>query len=1344
MRLGVVGARVAVLAAALLSSTTCQVTDLLKPAGLERIALTYASDSVLVVGDTTRASVTVKVNGATSEGARLQFESSNSDMVEADGDVLVPKQRGTVTLTVSLVGSTLPRSAPSLTQKLLVVADTVTVDSASVRLASLGDTVTLAATARDALGAAIAGATAHWSSSDTNAVTVTPAGRLAAKANGTTTVRAMVDRDTALVPVTVTQVLTKWTFEPASLRIDALTATGSAVATGHDARGNAIAALAPATWTIGDATIASVAADGSITALKNGATWLFAARGAIRDSVAVTVAQRATLVAVNPKPAPPVTSLGGQVQLTARAFDRKAVEIQGVAPSWLTLDPTLARVGSDGLVTALGTGTAHIVAALDQGADTVSVVISNDPASITVAPDSALATSVGDTLVFRAVARNGRGDSVAATFTWRTPDSTIVKLLSDGRVIALAVGTARAIATVGSKADTGLAKVTNVPTLIDITPASRAYTSLGDIDTLLVTITNARGATLPRGAVTWASDEPLIARVTSAGIVTARDTGETVVRATSGAVTDSVRVTVQNLPASIVIGGPPVDTLTAIGQTLTLAVDVRNARGAPILNYPVAWRSANRLAVDTVRPTGEAQAVGWGTTRLIAAAGAAADTVDLAVQNPTRLYVNNAFFPAPRVGTMARPYARIQNAVDAAEAGDTVIVLRGLGRYSESVNLVRRIVLLGDQASFERSGRNFDSLPFISHDTGAYAIRAHTTAPVTIKYLAISHTLDGPALDADGSNVELAWVTVNPPGTVTSPIGRGFSIANSNAGSSVYLVRVYNVSGYGIRLYRVNGAILDRDSVDTVVPGADGSDGSGIRATGGTVSVSASFVRRTAGPMIHVDSTSNLVVSNSDLAGLQRMVRAVDVGITVINWNSLRIVTGPNENAQISYPDSLEMAVIEFIRPHGQESITDNTFTAEIRPCSPVWCAGDYPPRDFIAVQDRVGVNATNVGRNRFHGPGRVLLSRNSKTSMYDNHADSVTTFFEAAGNDIFWSEGDTVDASLNPCILARLEPWGVSPSGGQYSLSHAALKRCALYSGPGAIDVATSTSSTWLTLTSVRVTGLPAAVAGLRLQNGGALTVDSSAFEGGTGAGPVNAACNALTPCAGVRAEAYNVQITNSVITGFHTLPGLSVDHTTLLTLQNDAMHDNRFGLEIGADVAPILAAKATDVFDNDSAGLRYLGAAALTLPDSIWWGDGRGPRGPAYPIAAGDSIASVGGGAIILNPGLAPSHVGSQPAALRAVRGDAQTAAAGAILMKALTVRVVDAAGLPVAGVSVQFSVTGGGGSFGGPGNVTVTTNASGLAEAVLTLGSSPGTNTVKVSAGGVQDLSLTATGT
>ena len=1344
MRLFSPGARAALSGASIIAiTTTCQIADALKAPGVADVAVTFVGDTVLVVAAPVRPTIGVTANGAVYEGARVRLATSDTTIVAVRGDTLVPKRRGAVTLTATLESSALPRTPPGLTQALIVVADTVTLDSATVRLTSLGDTVTLVATARDAARAALSGVVARWASSDTAVVTVTTDGRLAARGNGSATVRAMVDRDTAAAAVTVAQALVRWTFEPASLRLDALAATGSVTATGRDARGAAIAALAPTAWSVGDPLVLTVSAPGQVTSLLNGATYLYAVRGSVRDSVSVTVAQRAVVLAVTPKPVPPVTSLGAQVQLIARAFDRRGVEIQAARPAWFSLDPAAVRVSTDGLVTALATGSARVVAALDAAADTATVVISNDPASVAIAPDSALATSLGDTLVFRAVARNGRGDSVAATFTWRTPDSAVVQLLADGRALARAVGTARVIATVGSRADTALARVTNVPVAIDITPASRSYASLGEVDTLPVTITNARGAALPRGAVTWTSDDATIARVTAGGIVTARDTGQTVIRATSGLVTDAVDVTVLNVPASIVIGAPATDTLTALGQSLTLPVDVRNARGAPIVNFPVAWTTSSRTTVDTVLPTGEAVAVGWGTTLLVAQAGSVADTMSLTVRNPTLLYVNNAVYQALRVGTFARPYAKIQDGVDAADAGDTVLVLYGLGRYSESVNLVRRIVLLGDATGFEQSGRDMRRLPLISHDTGVAAIRAHTTAPVTIKYLAITHTLDGPAIDADGSGLTVEWVAVNLPGTVTTITGRGIAIANSPSGASVSHSYVGSVTGYGIRVSNVSGGVNVRgNTVDGVNISLSGGDGSGLRLSGTPINADSNVIRRTSGPQIYVDNSADVLVSANDLMGASRLVRLVNVDRATVSANSLRAQQALGEGTFFSY-GGIDSAVVQVIQAHGAVSVSDNIFNSEVQSCSPVYCP--VLRRDFLSSSDRGGPGVTYVTRNSVHGANRVLFSSNETFSTAGNRADSVVGYYFAAGTDAIYSDGDTVRAAVGPCILASTDLSGVTGEG-LYSFKHGLLDGCALFYGPGAIEV--KVPNTQLSLLGMRVTGMPSTMTAVRVRSA-VLTADSSVFENGSNAAaPVNGLCGFL-PCAGVRAEAYSVDIRNSVISGFRGFPGLGVENTTSVSLRGNVVRENRIGVLIGegVTVASTSGPVVNDVFDNDSAGFSYTGGSPLTLPNEYWWGDGRGPRSGSNLAATGDTIVAANPVSLTVSAAAAPGHTGTQSAALRRVRGDGQSApaSAGAALAKAFTVRVVDADGLPVAGVSVQFSVTGGGGSFGGQGNVTRVTNASGLAEATLTPGTTPGGNTVRVSTGGgVRDITFTATGT
>ncbi len=189
---------------------------------------------------------------------------------------------------------------------------------------------------------------------------------------------------------------------------------------------------------------------------------------------------------------------------------------------------------------------------------------------------------------------------------------------------------------------------------------------------------------------------------------------------------------------------------------------------------------------------------------------------------------------------------------------------------------------------------------------------------------------------------------------------------------------------------------------------------------------------------------------------------------------------------------------------------------------------------------------------------------------------------------------------------------------------------------------------------------------------------------------------------------------------------------------LDSNLVSTNSIGIRLGA--LSSLSVHDNDVFDNAPAGVLNEFGPTITMLQT-WWGDGRGPRRLADPTATGDSLS---GNVSASSWDAGPLASGSGTAVLHSVRGDGQTGLRGVALAEAFTVRVVDAAGRPVSGISVTFKVTGGGGNFAGGGQLRVTTNASGLAEATLTLGTTPGTNTATATAGGLNTPTFTATGT
>ena len=96
-------------------------------------------------------------------------------------------------------------------------------------------------------------------------------------------------------------------------------------------------------------------------------------------------------------------------------------------------------------------------------------------------------------------------------------------------------------------------------------------------------------------------------------------------------------------------------------------------------------------------------------------------------------------------------------------------------------------------------------------------------------------------------------------------------------------------------------------------------------------------------------------------------------------------------------------------------------------------------------------------------------------------------------------------------------------------------------------------------------------------------------------------------------------------------------------------------------------------------------------------------------------------------------PQPPSSTATTLDKISGDNQQGVVNTILGRPFVVEVRDESSDPLEGVAVTFAIIAGGGTLSA---ISTTTNANGRAESWLTLGSSVGTNTVSVSAAGIQE--------
>ena len=144
---------------------------------------------------------------------------------------------------------------------------------------------------------------------------------------------------------------------------------------------------------------------------------------------------------------------------------------------------------------------------------------------------------------------------------------------------------------------------------------------------------------------------------------------------------------------------------------------------------------------------------------------------------------------------------------------------------------------------------------------------------------------------------------------------------------------------------------------------------------------------------------------------------------------------------------------------------------------------------------------------------------------------------------------------------------------------------------------------------------------------------------------------------------------------------------------------------------------------------------------------------REPVATVSHTETIASVvfspdgtvlAAGSITIELWETSGWTRSRPASIATISGDDQEGAAGGALANPLIVEVRDQYDRPLEGARVTFTVIGGGGSLGsGFTTETSTTGPDGRARIVLTLGSTPGKNTVEASISGLEVETFNAVG-
>jgi uncharacterized protein YjdB len=319
------------------------------------------------------------------------------------------------------------------------------------------------------------------------------------------------------------------------------------------------------TWSSSNSAVVAVTSTGLATAIGGGSATVNATIGGVTGRATVTVTGATITVAnVTVTPGSASGSIGDAAQFSALVTDGAGTAITTVPVVWTTSNAGVITVTPTGYVTAVGGGSAQVIATAGGKSGSATVTVAGPAAvvvgSVTVTPGSA-SGSAGQSAQFDAVVKDTAGVELAGEeVTWSSTDPAVVAVTSTGYATAVGNGNAAIVATVKGKSGQAAITVTGGTTqpapvaTISLSPATVSI-GVGSIQPIAATVKDASGNVLSGRTITWTTSAPLIGSVNTLGVVTGLLAGTTTITATSEGKSATATVTVATVVTPPTGGG---------------------------------------------------------------------------------------------------------------------------------------------------------------------------------------------------------------------------------------------------------------------------------------------------------------------------------------------------------------------------------------------------------------------------------------------------------------------------------------------------------------------------------------------------------------------------------------------------------------------------------------------------------------------------------------------------------------------------------------------------------------------------------------------------------------------
>lgn len=393
-----------------------------------------------------------------------------------------------------------------------------------------------------------------------------------------------------------------------------------------DATEKLVATLTPAdasgaiVWSTSNDAVATVADDGTVTAVGVGTAKITATVEGISASCDVTVTNPLKGITITCNDNKTTLTKGQTAQLDVAYDPNDTTDSKEV--KWKSSNDKVAKVDAKGRVTAVAEGNVTITAQVGDKTATYDFTIGEVKLTSISLDKTDVTIHKGDknkvTVIYDP--ENTTDDK---TVSWSSSDKTVATVDGDGNVTAVKPGSVVITAKVGNF--TATCKVTVDAPLKSITPEKDVINLVKNQTAEVKYTLNPSDTTLSDKTVTFASDNADVASVDENGVITAIAKGQTVVTITSNAnpeIKGTVTVNVTEVPIDSVVLDK-VNATVEKNSTTTLTATI-NPADTTDDDTTITWSSSN-AEVATVAPensaSGEAvtvTAVNGGTATITA------------------------------------------------------------------------------------------------------------------------------------------------------------------------------------------------------------------------------------------------------------------------------------------------------------------------------------------------------------------------------------------------------------------------------------------------------------------------------------------------------------------------------------------------------------------------------------------------------------------------------------------------------------------------------------------------------------------------------------------------------